>query len=162
MAEMARIGAPTDRSGPIYTDSSRVIRRIGYGVWRFTTGDIRMVKRYVGFGAAWVRWSECAWFSGGVYQSIYACLASALEVCREDIYVEHSRAGCLRWENVSSYSRFHGVNLGTVCSLIVEDLVACGALELQRELLGLETWFLSVEDLDAWVASRLIALPEQP
>lgn len=181
--KLARIGAPTTRSGPIYTDEQRVIRRVGYAVWRYiTNADPKLagakyvmefpdhVSFHLVADACHADWT---WYQGSEnYKSLHECLAHCLKDWREDLYVQprnpslgaDAEYGPL--ENVISmerYAQHYGVNVSVAVAAIVEELMDYGAVicfDHGPRLIDRQRWGYEPLVLDAWVASCLLQLPD--
>lgn len=160
MAQYARIGSLTERTGPILTDEPRVIRRIGYAVHRYIVNTDPKVHgaRYVlelhedgvgysllgsrGLSKAATDHNDWTWFRGEKgYSTIYECLAHGLNVFVEDLYVDMdpNRVNDVggHYANVSRYPSRHGVNSSTAVRAIITDLLDYGAIaELAPEVVG--------------------------
>lgn len=170
------IGLKTIRTGgPILTDEPRVVRRIGYAVWRYVTGaDLREVEaRYVDrvfFITPRSAKDDWSWYKGQQgYASLYECLVDALEHFREDLYVDKdpnrvadqgAHYSNVVLSNASRIRAKHGVDLLAAIRSIVDSLIQSEALEVGDCILGNHTWFLDVDALDSWVAAMLIQLPD--
>lgn len=164
---LATIGLKTKNCGPIMTDEPRVVRRIGYAVWRYiTNADLTEVEpRYVteNFMRGRDDWS---WFKGHKgYASLDECLVDALEMFREDLYVDADPNRVndkgYHYTNVTrgNYRNAKSVGLLAAVHSIIQSLIQAEALEVGDCILGNYTWFLDVEALDSWVAATLIQLP---
>lgn len=187
MTKFARIGAPTNRSGPILTDEPRVIRRVGYAVWRYiTNADPKQV------GAKYVMefpnetdfhlyptacHADWTWYQSQGYSTLQECLAHALKDWREDLYVyvqpiNLSLAADEEYlplanvspdNNPSRYASEYGVNLTAAVSSIVADLADFGAIicfDHGPQMIDRQRWGYEPLGLDAWVAGCLLQIPD--
>lgn len=169
----ARVGSPTHRGGAVFTDSRRLVRRVAYAVWRYTTGaDVRYVEaRYVdgyfvvGSGSTRsISRNDWAWYKGEEgYSTLQECMVDSIRGLEDDLYVHNGTDPTVQ-EFVPVYTRYateHGVNLTTAANSIAESMAEFGALAHGVGGRCTSRWECRVDLLDAWVASALLQIPEE-
>lgn len=156
---LTQVGYRTPRTGGVWTDEPNCVRMIAHWLWRWvTSADVRAdLPRYLEHCGLWTG------YHGAVgYSTITECLAHAMDRWREDLYVTSTSNGPVEG-NVSEYSSVHGVNLSAAAWSVADFLREQGVIEEGGKLLGNSNgWYLDVEGLDAWVASRLLELRDAP
>lgn len=159
--------------GPLLTDEARVIRRIGYAVWRYCTKanileePARYVDDYWVLGRrdrGAVATNDWAWYEGeGGYSTLQECLKQAILDFREDLYVETDPNRVndpeAKYASVTTrYASDHGINMATAVTSVLTALVNAGVVKGNDQD---DAWVLDVDNLDAWVAACLLQLPSR-